>query len=472
MPPTAPASPKSTELHVYGAAAELFSSTNDEIVLSGPAGTGKSLACLQYLHFLASTYPGTRGLIARKTRESITQTALVTYEEKVLSKAEYRRIASGVQRRVRQSYRYPNGSEIVVGGLDKPTKIMSTEFDCAYVQEAIELTENDWESITTRLRNGVTPHQQLIGDTNPDGPQHWLKQRANANKLLMLESRHEDNPAYWNIERDEPTEKGAAYLAKLDALTGVRKPRLRYGKWVQAEGTVYDGWDRKTHVIDRFPIPSDWRRIRAFDFGLRNPFVCLWIALDDDCRMYVYRELYHTNRTVKVHAEQINEKSEGESYEFSVSDHDASVRATLLENGIATIPARKDVDPGIQAVQERLKLEADERPRLFYLRDSLLERDPDLVEAKMPCSMIEEIDGYIWKKDPSGQIVKDEPLKKDDHAMDALRYAVMAVDRGVTAIEPPHIIEARERKAQEEAEARHRDINNPDWWQDNGGGGW
>ncbi len=68
---------------------------------------------------------------------------------------------------------------------------------------------------------------------------------------------------------------------------------------------------------------------------------------------HIYRELYHTNRTVKVHSKQINEKSEGETYDFSVSDHDASVRASLLENGIATIPAKKDVDPGIQAVQER-----------------------------------------------------------------------------------------------------------------------
>ncbi len=53
----------------------------------------------------------------------------------------------------------------------------------------------------------------------------------------------------------------------------------------------------------------------------------------------------------------------------------------------------------------------------------------------MPCSMIEEIDGYIWKKDASGVVVKDEPLKKDDHAMDAIRYAVMAVDKGVAKIE-------------------------------------
>ena len=44
---------------------------------------------------------------------------------------------------MRQAYHYPNGSEVVVGGLDKPSKVMSTEYDLVYVQEAIELFEND-----------------------------------------------------------------------------------------------------------------------------------------------------------------------------------------------------------------------------------------------------------------------------------------------------------------------------------------
>jgi phage terminase large subunit len=79
-------------------------------------------------------------------------------------------IAAGASRRMRQAYHYPNGSEVVLGGLDKPSKVMSTEYDGIYVQEAIELYENDWESLTTRLRNGVVPFQQLIADTNPDAP--------------------------------------------------------------------------------------------------------------------------------------------------------------------------------------------------------------------------------------------------------------------------------------------------------------
>jgi PBSX family phage terminase large subunit len=446
----------------FGAALALWNDHRSEVLLSGPAGNGKSRACLEKLNAACQRWPGARCLIVRKTRESLTESGLVTFEEKVLPDGSS--IRSGAQRRTRQCYRYPNGSEIVVGGLDKPSKVMSTEYDLIYVQEAIELFENDWESLTTRLRNGVVPFQQLLADTNPDGPQHWLNQRCLRGKTVMLESRHEDNPNLWDPKTHDWTPTGRGYIAKLDGLTGVRKPRLRFGKWVQAEGAVYDNWDRQKHLIDRREIPPGWRRIRSIDFGYSNPFVCLWIAIDDDGRMYVYRELYHTRRTVKAHAAEINRLSQGESYEFTVADHDAEDRATLLENGIATIPAQKAVGPGIEAVQERLKVAGDGKPRLFVLRDTLIGRDESLDEAKKPCSLIEEFDGYVWAHGSDGKPVKEEPIKLNDHAMDALRYATMAVDHRVPPIESPAAIEARERAEREAAERAWRDINADHWW--------
>jgi len=452
----------------FGAARLLWTDHRDEVLLSGPAGTGKSRACLEKLHAVCLRWPGARTLIVRKTRESLTETALVTLEEKVFPARSP--MVRGAKRSHRQSYLYPNGSIVVIGGLDRPAKVMSTEYDLIYVQEAIDLLEGDWESLTTRLRNGVVPFQQLIADTNPDRPTHWLKLRVDRGDTAMLESRHEDNPLLWDRASGAWTEYGRHYIDKLDRLTGARKPRLRYGKWVQAEGVVYDQWDRQVHVIDPFPIPASWRRIRAIDFGYSNPFVCLWIAIDDDCRMYVYRELYQTKRTVRSHAARINDLSQGEDYEFSVADHDAEDRATLLENGIATIAARKEILPGIQAVGERLNIEGDGKPRLFVFRDLLTERDSALGEAKKPCSLLEEFDCYSWPKTPDGKALRETPEKWNDHAMDALRYAAMAVDRGLSAIEPRHVLEERERQEAEAARQAHRDPNNPIWW--NEGGTW
>ncbi|WP_245808240.1 phage terminase large subunit [Deinococcus hopiensis] len=129
--------------------------------------------------------------------------------------------------------KYPNGSEIVVAGIDNPVKLMSAEFDAIYVQEATELTLNDTEFLSTRLRNGVIPYQQLFGDCNPGSPTHWLKKRMDAGLTVRILSRHEDNPRLFT-SKGELTAFGVSYLARLDKLTGPRKARLRYGKWAAA----------------------------------------------------------------------------------------------------------------------------------------------------------------------------------------------------------------------------------------------
>ncbi len=95
--------------------------------------------------------------------------------------------------------------------------------------------------------------------------------------------------------------------------------------------------------------------------------------------------------------------------------------------GWATTPANKSKSPGIQAVAARLAKAGDGRPRLFLMRDSLDERDPDLADRKLPTCLEEEMDGYIWDT-KGGKKVGEEPLKKDDHSCDALRYMVYSFD--------------------------------------------
>lgn len=235
--------------------------------------THNSFACLKKLHWLAGRYPKSRHLVVRKTRSSLSHSGLVTYERDVLG-LDNPMVVNGPQRMWRMTYKYANGSEIVVGGLDKPGKVLSAEYDTIYVQQAEEVDENNWEVLTTRLRNGVVPFQQIIACCNPDRPRHWLKLRCDVGRARMLESRHEDNPILWDEVGGKWTPLGVEYIGKLDNLTGHRKLRLRYGRWIQAEGVVYDGWDPAVHLIERFDIPADWRRFRVVDFGFSNPFVC------------------------------------------------------------------------------------------------------------------------------------------------------------------------------------------------------
>lgn len=412
-----PASEVTQERRPYeprGGAKELLHYKGREVLLSGPAGTGKSRSAIEKLHLCMEKYAGARALMVRKTRASLSESALVTFEDKVVPAGHA--ILTGVQRRMRGGYEYPNGSKIVIGGMDNATKVMSTEYDVIYAQEAIELSEHDWESLTTRLRNGVMPYQQLMADTNPDTPQHWLKQRCDRGQVKLIESRHEDNPVLYDVAAGTWTEAGRVYVGLLDDLTGARKQRLRFGRWVQAEGVVYEGWDRALHVIERFEVPADWPRYWVVDFGYTNPLVWQAWAQDPDGRLYMYREIYHTQRLVEDHARDILELTAGEPRPQSVIvDHDAEDRATLERClGLPTLAADKQVSPGIQAVAARLRRAGDGWPRLFLCENSLAERDEALVESHKPWCTEQEFDGYVWDLS-AGRKRGEQPLKRGDH---------------------------------------------------------
>ncbi|MFL1903092.1 phage terminase large subunit [Streptomyces tauricus] len=440
-----------------GAARDLFKARESEVFMAGPAGTGKSLASLFRLHLVALHNPDMRGLIFRKTAVSLGSTTLVTWEKKVIADALARGIVKwfGGSSREAPGYRYSNGAKIDVAGMDKPEKIMSAEYDLVFGDEATELTLTDWESVGTRLRNGKLSWQQQMAACNPSAPTHWIKQRCDQGTARMLVSRHNDNPAYVNADGSY-TEVGAAYFAKLDALTGVRKLRLRDGTWAAAEGLIYDEFDEAVHLVDRFDIPRGWTRWITVDFGFTNPFVMQWWAEDPDGRLYLYREIYRTRRLVEDHAKDALRLvracvdccgTKGRAHDCHdcercqlewteprpravICDHDAEDRATLEKHlGLSTIAATKAVSPGIQALQSRLKPAGDGRPRFFIVRGALAERDPALDEAKKPCSTEEEITGYVWAVKPGGT-TPEVPLKENDHGMDAGRYMVAERDLG------------------------------------------
>ena len=186
--------------------------------------------------------------------------------------------------------------------------------------------------------------------------------------------------------------------------------------------------------MESFAIPWGWRKVRGVDFGFTNPFVCGWWAIDPDGRLYRYREIYETQRLVEDETKRIKELSASEKIEATISDHDAEDRATMSKHGIVTLPAQKDVSPGIQAVKARLKVQPDGRPRIYFMRGTLVEIDPLLEGSKKPTCLLDEMPGYAWQKTPDGKPNKEEPVKLNDHAMDEMRYVVMYADKGAAKL--------------------------------------
>lgn len=390
------------------------------VLLTGSAGGGKSRLAAEKLHGYCLRYPGTMALMLRKIRQSMTNSTVLFMERTVIGDdSRVKHFPSKLR------FEYDNGSVLAYGGManeeqrEQVRSIGATGgVDIAWMEEATGFTEDDFNEVLPRMRATVAPWRQVILSTNPDAPTHWIKRRLiDGGEAKTYYSSALDNP-------HNPPE----YRDTLAALTGVLGERLREGKWVQAEGAVYDIYDAQHHLIDWFEPPAAWRRIRAVDFGFTNPFVCQWWALDHDDRMYLYREIYHTRRIVEDHARQIVELSRGEDIEATVCDHDAEDRATLERYGIPTIPAYKAVSQGLQAVTNRLRIAGDGRPRLYIMRGALVETDRALEQRKKPTCTMEEFPAYVWPKARGGQEVKEQPVKEDDHGMDTTRYAVTYVD--------------------------------------------
>ena len=417
----------------YGGAEKFWHYKGHEVILSGPYETGKTFAALTKLHALLVKYPHSRAFVTRQTYKSLLSTAIVTYENKILP--IHPDLPDSPIRKYGKSkpefYEYPNGSHLLVVGMDNPDKILSGEFDFGYVNQAEGISLDAWEKLSARLtgRAGNAPYTQLIGDCNPGPPTHWILHRA---PLQRFEQLHKDNPALYDHEIGEWTVQGEKTLTVLRSLTGIRKIRGYEGKWVAAEGVVYD-FDSSIHKIARDDVPEIVSWYLAIDFGFTNPFQCgLW-GLDRDGRLYLWHEIYYTKRTVNAHAPKIKAMIDGKPIKAIVADHDAEDRATLQEHGLTTLAANKPISVGIQAMEERLKVQADGKPRLYVVEGACLEYDPALYREYPgdlhPCSTEHEFPVYTWPESKEGRAEKEVPVDLYNHGMDSARYMCMYFEK-------------------------------------------
>ncbi len=220
-----------------------------ELLIEGPAGTGKTFGILAFFHTLAMQVPSFRVLVTRQTRASLTESVLAAYEDHVLPAFGHERVCFGQHRRHRMSYDFPlTGARIVLGGLDKPDRFLSSDWDAIWVNEAIETVEHAWEMLRGRLsRPGRDPRFGfLLGDTNPGDPSHFLNQRCEAGRTIRWQTTHAANPALF--DHNGWTAAWAPFKANLKSLTGSRLKRFFLGIWAAGEGAWFSQFDPDSAV--------------------------------------------------------------------------------------------------------------------------------------------------------------------------------------------------------------------------------
>ena len=195
----------------------------------------------------------------------------------------------------------------------------------------------------------------------------------------------------------------------------------RYGKFTAHGGMVYSEFDQSIHVIEPFDVPKEWYDKISIDPGLHNPLSCHWYAVDYDGNVYVIAEHYSAGQTLEYHANKIIEQCKAlgwhtnfnGSYDCLIDSaanqktlsSPKSVADLFIEYGLnVNTNVDKDLFSGISRVKSYLK-NVNGETKLFIFKNCV--------------NMIREIKGYWWGNN-------DAPIKKDDHAMDELRYYIMS----------------------------------------------
>lgn len=390
------------------------------ILLDGGARSTKTVLICIWLIKEAAKYAGSHILMARKNRNAAEHSIWQdTLKPLCLNRRGFRITDSTME------VNLSNGSFIRVDGLDdqdRVDKILGTEYAHIFFNEATQISWQTVQIVLSRLAQPVKglENRKALFDCNPKSQRHWLY-KAGILHINPDDATPLSDASTWGREHFTPYDN--PYLPQdalktLESLTGTQRRRLLDGAWCESSGAVYNEFSEDIHVWKK-PLPSGWQNwtlVRGIDFGYTNPFVCLCGLIDPDGRLWIFREYYVRQQTVRSHAAAIKKIEPERHVSWTISDHDAEDRATLHECGIITQAARKDIERGIKAVKERLKVQGDGMPRLIICEGCQ--------------ETISEFYDYAWDAPKEGRNSKEEPIKDRDHAMDTIRYMVMKMDGG------------------------------------------
>lgn len=374
-------------------------------IWNGSVRSGKTVSSLlRFMMAVANAPTSGRILIFGKTRESIARNIFAVLQDPAL----FGQLAHTVHYNPGAATAMILGRVVdVIGANDAKAepKVRGMTLCIAYGDELTTIPEDFFKQVLARLS---VKGAQLFGTTNPDSRNHWLRKKF----LLRV---GELDLRTWHSTLDDNPHLEPAYVANLKIeYTGLWYQRFILGKWVMAEGAIYDMWDEEKHLVTDQSMPAITRWVSlGVDYGTTNPFDAIALGLGSDQRLYLGREwrwdsgTKHRKLTDSDYSKRLRAwvTAQGFNPEWWCVDPSAtSFRTQLLDDGIVSHPADNSVLDGIRLVAS------------LFAQDAL--------RVHESCAgLIDEIGGYSWDPDKS-ELGLDEPIKLDDHACDAMRYAI------------------------------------------------
>ncbi len=372
-----------------------ITATEDEVLFGGAAGGGKSYGQIVDALLFALKYAGSKQLILRRTfaelDKSLIRTALTVYPRDIFTLNSSSHVG-----------KFVNGSCIDFGycATEKDVyQYQSAEYDVIRFDELTHFTQDQYIYLISRVRGANSFPKQIKSSTNPGGVGHtWVKERfvdpappnkcfdgTQGMKRIFIPSFVDDNKFLMAADPN--------YKQRLLALPENERRALLNGDWDIFEGQYFDEFNRDLHVCKPFPIPSEWRKYRAIDYGL-DMLACYWIAVDSLRNAYVYKEFCQSNLPIGSAAKAILDYTADDEDIYTTlappdlwnrSQETGKSKAFLFEDaGLRLTKSNNDRETGWLAIKELMQKDTNGGCRLHIFDNCtqlikhlpMLQRDP------------------------------------------------------------------------------------------------
>lgn len=429
-----------------GPQTDFLAANEREVFYGGARGGGKTYSLLiAPLRFVDK--PKSRALLIRRSMPELRDVIFQTQQL-------YPKAVPGAKFKTQENtWYFPSGARIEFGYCENLTDVLRYQgqsYSWIGVDELPQYESPDvWHFLRSSLRSpdpSIPLHLRATGNPGNRGSR-WVKElfiepaKPNTRFTEKVEYQLDGQTLSTEITRkfipasvwDNPyLTQDASYISMLASLPETKRKQFLYGDWDVVEDGAFPEFDRHTHVVEPFEVPSGWTKIRAADFGFSSPSAILWGAIDYDDNIWIYRELYVSKMTADQLGRMIREVESGDGRIYDAvldsscwarrGDRGPSIAETLNAEGCRFRPS--DRSPG-----SRISGKIEIHKRLVVDEDSgepgirIFENCPNLIRqlTSLP----------LDKNNP-----EDVDTKAEDHAYDALRYMVSARPRNIrTAFE-------------------------------------
>lgn len=304
-----------------------------------------------------------------------------------------------------------NGATISFTPLDDDRKIRSLNLDFIFVEQCEEVSEEVFDELALRLRGEVSlaDYGQVLLIAQPEAKTHWIYKR-----FYQIKTDDEDYKVVHFSYLDNPylKDEQRRYYESLKETNYDRWRTHALGEWITSSKQIFtDNW---SVGVDRTFFNF---YVGGLDFGWNVASAFLLIGFYDD-EAYVLGEVYAPELTNDELVGKISELLA--SYDLNFDDLDAVYCDSaspdrievLSQHGLPCYPSVKDVKAKIDTTRETK----------IHISESCV-------------NLIRELPNYQWKKDRDGNVL-DEPIKKEDHATDALCYCCYGVRGSLSKNKP------------------------------------